>query len=185
MKTEKSDWNLVIEPQSKWFDLKVREILRFKDLIMLFVQRDIVTIYKQTILGPLWLIIQPVLTTIVFTVIFGNVAKISTDGLPQIIFYLSGVTIWNYFAECLKMTSDVFKKNEQIFGKVYFPRAVVPLSIVVSNLIKFSIQLALFIVVYLYFIWKGYDISPNIQLLFFPLPQAMALACFLLKGKVL
>ena len=142
------EWDLIIEPQTSWFDLKIKDVLRYKDLMFLFVRRDIVTVYKQTVLGPLWFFIQPILTTLVFTVIFGNVAKIPTDGLPPMLFYLAGVTIWNYFADCFKMTSDVFTKNQNIFGKVYFPRAVMPLSITISNLIKFGIQLFLFFCFY-------------------------------------
>lgn len=169
MKTEKSDWDLVIEPQSKWFDLKLRSITKYRDLLFLFVHRDLVTFYKQTILGPLWFFIQPILTTFIFTIIFGRVAKISTDGLPHILFYLSGITLWNYFAETLKMTSDVFKKNESIFGKVYFPRAIVPLSVVISNLVRLGIQLLLFLGVYIYFISQGTAISLQIEVLFFPI----------------
>jgi len=163
------DWNLIIEPQTKLFDLKFREIVRYKDLMILFVRRDIVTVYKQTILGPLWFFIQPILTTLVFTVIFGNVAEIPTDGLPPYLFYLAGVIVWNYFADCLKMTSDVFTKNQNIFGKVYFPRVVVPLSITISNLIKFGIQLLLFFGFCIYFYFQGTDIELNIEVVYFPL----------------
>jgi lipopolysaccharide transport system permease protein len=173
-------WDLIIEPQNKWFDLKIKDILRYKDLMMLLVRRDIVTVYKQTILGPLWFIIQPVLTTIVFTVIFGNVAQISTDGLPGILFYLAGVTIWTYFADCLKMTSDVFTKNQNLFGKVYFPRAVVPLSIIISNLIKFGIQLFLFFGFFLFFYLKGAEISLTKEVLFFP--ALLAIMAFMSLG---
>ena len=135
----------------------------------MFVKRDIVTFYKQTILGPLWFFIQPLLTTLIFVVIFGRVAKISTDGLPHILFYMSGVVAWNYFAECFRLTSDVFKKNEQIFGKVYFPRAVVPLSIVISNLIKFLIQLLLFFVFWIYFhFWQDAQIQLQPEMWVFP-----------------
>jgi len=165
---EKEDWSLIIRPDNSWFNLKLREIWRYRDLIAMFVRRDIVTIYKQTILGPLWFFIQPILTTIVFVVIFGRVAKISTDGIPHVLFYLSGITIWNYFAETFRLTSDVFKKNEQIFGKVYFPRSVVPLSIVISNLIKFGIQLLLFLSVLIYFLFEATNINLQIELLFLP-----------------
>lgn len=173
-------WDLIIEPQNKWFDLKIKDILRYKDLMMLLVRRDIVTVYKQTILGPLWFIIQPVLTTIVFTIIFGNVAQISTDGLPGVLFYLAGVTVWSYFADCLKMTSDVFTKNQSLFGKVYFPRAVVPLSIIISNLIKFGIQLFLFFGFFLFFYLKGAEISLTKEVLFFP--ALLAIMAFMSLG---
>ena len=162
-------WDLIIEPQTAWFDLKIKDVLQYKDLMFLFVRRDIVTVYKQTILGPLWFFIQPLLTTLVFTVIFGNVAKISTDGLPPMLFYLAGVTVWNYFAECFKMTSDVFTKNQNIFGKVYFPRVVVPISITISSLIKFGIQMFLFLGFFLYFFFQGSDIKFNTEVVFFPL----------------
>ncbi len=161
-------WDLIIEPKSAWFNLKIQDIARFKDLMMLLVRRDIVTVYKQTILGPLWFFIQPLLTTLVFTVIFGNVAKISTDGIPPMLFYLSGVTVWNYFAECLKMTSDVFRKNQNIFGKVYFPRAIVPLSVTISNLIKFGIQMILFSGFWIYFFANGASIQLQFEIILFP-----------------
>ena len=135
----------------------------------MFVRRDIVTLYKQTILGPLWFFIQPLLTTLIFVVIFGRVARISTDGLPQILFYMAGIVAWNYFAECFKLSSDVFKKNEQIFGKVYFPRAVVPLSIVISNLIKFFIQMLLFAGIWIYYtIWQDANVIIRNEIWIFP-----------------
>lgn len=158
--TKKKRFSNEIKPQSALFDLKLREVWRYRDLVKMFVKRDIVTLYKQTILGPLWYLIQPVLTTIVFTVIFSKVAKISTDGLPPMLFYLAGVTAWNYFAESFKNTADTFKKNENIFGKVYFPRIVMPLSIVISGLLKFGIQLLLFIGFILYFRFQDVNILP-------------------------
>ncbi len=142
-----------IKPQAGLLNLKLAEIWAYRDLVGMFVRRDIVTIYKQTILGPLWYLIQPLLTTLVFTVIFSNVAKISTDGLPPILFYLAGITAWNFFAESFKNTADTFKKNENIFGKVYFPRVVMPLSIVISGLLKFGIQLLLFIGIVLFYVF--------------------------------
>jgi len=144
-------WTLVVTPKSSWLNLNLKQIWKYRDLLSLFFRRDIVTVYKQTILGPLWFIVQPVLTTIIFTVIFGNVAKIPTDGLPPLLFYFSGIIIWNYFADCVRKTSDSFKKNENIFGKVYFPRVIVPLSTVLSNLIKFIIQFGLFLVFLFYY----------------------------------
>jgi lipopolysaccharide transport system permease protein len=156
------DWDLVIEPKSSIFHLNLQEVWRYKYLLWMFVKRDLVSVYKQTILGPLWFFIQPILTTITFVVIFGNIAKISTDGLPQILFYLAGITIWNYFAETLTNTSNTFIINAPIFGKVYFPRLVMPASKVFSGLIKFAIQFALFIIVLLYYVIKGSEINPDL-----------------------
>jgi lipopolysaccharide transport system permease protein len=144
----KEDWDLVLEPKTNLFDLKLKEVWRYRDLLMLLVRRDIVSFYKQTILGPLWFFIQPIFTTIVFVYIFGNLAGISTDGLPSPLFYMVGITAWNYFAECLNKTSTVFRDNAHIFGKVYFPRIVMPISIVISNLMRFGIQVLLVMVVY-------------------------------------
>lgn len=162
------DWTLVIRPKTRWFDLHLADLWRYRDLVMLFVRRDFVSTYKQTILGPLWFIIQPVLTTLTFTLIFGNIAKLSTDGLPKILFYMSGIAAWNYFSDCLTKTSETFSANASIFGKVYFPRLAVPLSIVISNLIKFGIQIALFLGFYLYFLAKGAAIRPTSALLLMP-----------------
>jgi lipopolysaccharide transport system permease protein len=171
-----------IKPQSSLIDLKMKEVWRYRDLVSMFVKRDIVTIYKQTILGPLWYLIQPILTTIVFTVIFGRVAKISTDGLPPILFYLAGVTAWNFFAESFKNTSDTFKKNENIFGKVYFPRVVMPLSIVISGLLKFGIQFILFVSVILFYVFaRGADIHVQWELVWL-LPVLLIIMGFLGLG---
>jgi len=156
--TKSKNWS-VISSESSLLKFNFREIFLYRDLIRMFVRREIVTYYKQTILGPLWFLIQPVLTTIVFTLIFGKLAKISTDGLPPVLFYLAGVTAWNFFADSFKNTADTFKKNEQIFGKVYFPRVILPLSIVISGILKFLIQFALFLIFVFYFILKGSDIS--------------------------
>ena len=151
----RSCWDLVIRPKSRWFDLQLADLWRYRDLVALFVRRDFVAQYKQTVLGPLWFIVQPILTTLTFTLIFGRVAKLPTDGLPKLLFYLSGVTAWNYFAECVTLTSNTFVANANIFGKVYFPRLAVPASIVISSLIKFGIQLGLFLCFLLFFILKG------------------------------
>ncbi len=148
-------WTKTIRPVSGWSDIHLGELWRYRDLIMLFVWRDFVAIYKQTILGPLWYLIQPIMTTLIFTVIFGKVAKISTDGLPPVMFYLSGVVAWRYFADCLTKTSNTFVGNAHIFGKVYFPRLTVPLSVVISNLTTFAIQLVLFACFWVYFYAKG------------------------------
>jgi len=145
------------------------EIVKSKDLLFLFVKRDFISIYKQTILGPLWFFIQPILTTLIFTVVFGKIAGISTDGLPKILFYLSGITFWNYFSECLTKTSNTFIENQNIFGKVYFPRLILPISIVCSSLLKFGIQFLLFLVIWIYYMGHyKYNIEPNSYILLFP-----------------
>jgi lipopolysaccharide transport system permease protein len=148
---ESNDWDLIIKGHASLFDLKFKDLWHYRDLLVMFVKRDFVSFYKQTILGPLWFFIQPIFTTIVFTFVFGNLAGISTDGLPQQLFYLAGITSWNYFADCLTKTSTVFKDNANIFGKVYFPRLILPLSIVVSNLVRFGVQMLLFLFMMLYF----------------------------------
>jgi lipopolysaccharide transport system permease protein len=146
-----TNWDLVIEPRSKWYDLRLKQLKRYKDLLFLFVRRDFVSLYKQTILGPLWFFIQPIITSFMFTLVFGNLAKISTDGVPPVLFYLCGITLWNYFSETLTKTSDTFIANASIFGKVYFPRLIVPLSVVISNLIKFGVQFALFLTIWSFY----------------------------------
>ena len=161
VKQQPENWDLVIEPRSRLFHLNLKEVWHYKYLLTMFIKRDLVSVYKQTILGPLWFIIQPILTTITFVVIFGNIAKISTDGLPQILFYLAGITIWNYFSETLTATSNTFITNANIFGKVYFPRLVMPLSKVFSGLIKFGIQFFLFILVLIYFLITGAEVHPD------------------------
>lgn len=163
------DWTQVITPRRPFFSFPIKEVLAYKDLLFLFVRRDFVAFYKQTILGPLWFFIQPILTTIIFTIIFGRVAKISTDGVPDILFYLAGVTAWNYFATCWQGTMDIFRINQQIFGKVYFPRVIMPLSVVITNLIRFGIQLLLFLLVYGYYLYADASIQPNLTILLFPL----------------
>lgn len=162
------NWDLIIEPKSKWYDLRLGEILHYKDLLFLFVRRDFVSLYKQTILGPLWFFIQPIITSLTFVVIFGNLAKISTDGLPQILFYMCGVTLWNYFSDTLTKTSDTFTANANIFGKVYFPRMIVPLSVVVSNLIKLGVQFLLFLAIWIYYLIFSDAVHPNSALLLVP-----------------
>lgn len=164
-----SDWDIEIKPKTKVLSLNFSELWHYRDLIRMFVKRDFSTVYKQTILGPIWFFIQPILTTIMFTVVFGNIANISTDGTPKILFYLAGITLWNYFSDCLVTTSDTFIKNAHIFGKVYFPRLAVPLSVVISNLMKFGVQLLLFIVVYIYYLSTNAAIAPNWTLLLLPL----------------
>lgn len=163
-----AQWDLIIKPQHSLFDLDLPEIWRYRDLLIMFVKRDIVTFYKQTILGPLWFFIQPLFTTLMFIVIFGRMAGISTNGLPQGLFYMAGILCWNYFSDCLNRTSTTFKDNQHIFGKVYFPRVVVPMSIIVSNLVRFGIQFLLFIGFYIYYLAQGVSIQPNAGILLFP-----------------
>ncbi len=166
--TDQNKWDMVIGPQRNLFDLRLRELWHARDLILLFVRRDFVAGYKQTILGPLWYLIQPLLTTIVFTVIFGNIAKLPTDGLPPFLFYMSGTVIFAYFASCLSKTSDTFVSNANMFGKVYFPRLSVPVSILISNLIAFVIQFGFFLVFLLYFLLRGTPMHTNWWVLLTP-----------------
>jgi len=172
----KENWDMEITPKNHLFDLRLKDVWHYRDLLLLFVRRDFVSFYKQTILGPLWFFIQPIFTTIIFTFIFGNLAGISTDGLPQPLFYMAGITAWNYFAECLTKTSTVFKDNANIFGKVYFPRLIMPLSIVVSNLIRFAVQLLLFIIMIVYYLIIGKHFGPNWFILLFPV-IVLLMAC--------
>ena len=166
---EDQHWSMIIEPQRSLLDLRLGELWRYKDLVLLFVRRDFVSVYKQTILGPLWYLIQPILTTLTFTVIFGQIASLPTDGLPQFLFYMSGTVVWGYFADCLNKTSNTFVQNAGLFGKVYFPRLAVPISILISNLVTFAIQLTLFIVFMLFFMWTGNRVNPNWYLLLLPI----------------
>jgi len=168
-KIQSEDWNLIIKGHTSLFDLKFEDIWRYRDLLILFVKRDFVSFYKQTVLGPLWFFIQPIFTTLVFTFVFGNLAGISTDGLPQYLFYLSGITAWNYFSDCLTKTSTVFRDNAAIFGKVYFPRLIMPLSIVVSNLVRFGVQLLLLLVMMVYFGIQGANFEVTYAIVFFPI----------------
>jgi lipopolysaccharide transport system permease protein len=149
-------WDLVIKPTNSLFDLNLKEIWRYRDLLVLFVKRDFIAQYKQTILGPFWNLIQPILTTLMFLLIFGKIANIPTDGIQPILFYMSGITIWNYFSVCLTSTSGTFVTNAAIFGKVYFPRMVLPLSIVLSNIVRFGIQFSLLLAVMVYYHFNGY-----------------------------
>ncbi len=168
----KEQWLFTISSKRRFIELNFKEIVRYKDLLFLFVKRDVIVKYKQTLLGPLWYFIQPLFTSVIFTLIFNNIADISAgDGVPPFLFNLAGITAWNYFKECLTGTSDTFKKNQNIFGKVYFPRVIMPMSIVISNLIKFGIQLLVFFGFYLYFIMfteKASNVSPQITLLLLP-----------------
>jgi lipopolysaccharide transport system permease protein len=171
---EKEKWLYEIKPKRGWFEWHLEDLWNYRDLILLFVRRDFVSQYKQTVLGPLWYLIQPIFTTITFTIVFSRIAGISTSGLPPILFYLSGLTAWNYFADCLNKTSQTFVANAGMFGKVYFPRLAVPVSIVISSLITFAFQFLLFVVVLLYYHFSGaISIQLNSTLFLFPLLVAM------------
>lgn len=163
-----SQWDMVIEPHGSILDLKIKDVWHYRDLLWLLVRRDFVSFYKQTILGPLWFFIQPLFTTITYTFIFGNLAGLSTEGIPKPLFYMAGVTCWNYFAECLTKTSTVFKDNSNVFGKVYFPRLIMPLSIVFSNLVRFFVQMLLFVIMMGFFALKGASFTVNWYAFLFP-----------------
>ncbi|MGZ3777223.1 MAG: ABC transporter permease [Mucilaginibacter sp.] len=162
------NWDLEITPESSLFDLKLRDTWHYRDLLLLLVRRDFVSFYKQTVLGPLWFFIQPLATIVLFNFVFANIAKISTGKIPAPIFYLAGTIIWNYFSDCLTKTSTVFKDNSAMLGKVYFPRLIMPLSIVLSNLIRFGVQLLLFLLMMAIYSAQGFSIHPNLHLLLFP-----------------
>ncbi|WP_406844496.1 ABC transporter permease [Flavobacterium soyae] len=169
MNNNSNDWLFEITPKNKFFSLNLKEVWQYRDLLFLFVKRDVITVYKQTVLGPLWYLIQPLFTSITFTIIFNNVAGIDTGSVPPFLFNLAGITVWNYFTACLNGTSDTFKSNAGIFGKVYFPRIITPLSVVLSNLIKFGIQFLIFIAFYIFYYFEGSDLKLNVLVLFFPL----------------
>lgn len=169
MNNNSNDWLFEITPKNKFFSLNFKEVWQYRDLLFLFVKRDVITVYKQTVLGPLWYLIQPLFTSITFTIIFNNVAGINTGLVPPFLFNLAGITVWNYFTACLNGTSDTFKSNAGIFGKVYFPRIITPLSVVISNLIKLGIQLVIFIAFYVFYYFKGSNLSLNSSLFLFPL----------------
>ncbi|MFV9484345.1 ABC transporter permease [Christiangramia sp. ASW11-125] len=163
------DWLYEITPKRKLIDLNFGEIWRYRDLLLLFVKRNIVTVYKQTILGPLWYFIQPLFTAITFTLVFNNIANIPTGNVPPFLFNLTGITAWGYFVQCFTGTSNTFRANAGIFGKVYFPRVIMPISLVITNLFKFGIQLSILIIAYVVVVWSGVDLSPNFNLFLFPL----------------
>ena len=166
--TANNYWTKIIRPTSGWLEFNFKEIWRYRDLIFLLIRRNFVAGYKQTILGPLWLLLQPLFSTLVFTIIFGSIAKLPTDGIPHMIFYMSGIVTWNYFSSCLNQTSNTFAANAAIFGKVYFPRLSVPISIVATNLFQLAIQFGLFLVFLIYFYSKGSSIHPNWLILLLP-----------------
>lgn len=177
-------WDLVIQPQSAWFDLHLGDLWRYRDLIGLFVWRDFVSQYKQSILGPVWFLLQPLLSTIVFTVIFGNIAGLSTDGLPKILFYFSGQVVWDYFSGALTATSTTFVSNAHLFGKVYFPRLAVPVSIVISQLLQFGLRLTFFLAFLFYFWWRGAAVHLTAAVLLLPVLLAIMAALALGLGIV-
>lgn len=163
-----------ITPNNRLLNFNFKELYAYKDLIAMYVKRDIVTMYKQTILGPLWFVIQPILTTVMFMFVFGNLAGISTDGIPGPLFYFSGIILWNYFSTCLNATSHTFTSNQNVFGKVYFPRLVVPISVTISNLVKFFIQFGIFLIIYIVYAFKGVGVAPNLYAFLFPLLVVMS-----------
>lgn len=169
MQTLDNTWTMVIRPRRSWFDLRLDELWAYRDLVALFVWRDFVAQYKQTILGPLWYLIQPILTTVTFTLVFGRLAGLSTDGVPDFLFYMAGAVVWSYFSACLTKTANTFTGNAAIFGKVYFPRLAVPVSMLFSNLIAFAIQLGLFVAFLAYYMLSGAAVAPTIWLLAIPL----------------
>jgi lipopolysaccharide transport system permease protein len=167
-KFAEESWDIEINPKNNLFDLQLKEVWHYRDLMWLFVKRDFTSQFKQTILGPLWHVVQPALTTIMFLLVFGKIAKIPTDGIAPAAFYMSGLTVWNYFSACFTGTSSTFTANASIFGKVYFPRIVTPISIILSNVVKFAIQFALLIAILVYYHFNGYPFIPSINLLFLP-----------------
>lgn len=179
------NWDLIIQNKSSLFRLDLHEVWRYRDLLRMYVKRDIITFYKQTILGPMWFFIQPIMTTIMFMFVFGGIAGISTDGVPQAVFYLAGLVCWNYFADCLTKCSDTFNANQQIFGKVYFPRLIVPFSIVISNMVKMGIQLVLFLVVYAYYFIVLGTFEINWMIVLFPVLLLMLASLGLGFGLVI
>jgi len=188
LQVSQDQWTTEIRPASGWFDIHPGELWRYRDLALLFVRRDFVAIYKQTILGPLWYLLQPIMTTVVFTVIFNKVARLPTDGLPPVLFYLSGVVVWRYFADCLQKTANTFVSNAHLFGKIYFPRLTVPISVVLSNLISFAIQLLLLACVWLYFLGQGAEIRLSGSVLLLPLlvvqVAALGLGCGIIVSSL-
>lgn len=168
MKAEIKQWDLTIRAKRSIFDIDLKAVWRYRDLLFLFVRRDFVATYKQTIIGPIWFLIQPLLTTLTFFVIFGQIAKIPTNGLPGILFYMSGIILWNYYADCLMKTSDTFVANAGIFGKVYFPRLIVPVSVIISNLLRLGVQMLLFIGFWLYYNFNGTSLTIHATILLFP-----------------
>ena len=184
MSEQKQVWTEEIHSKNSLLSINFRELWHYRDLLLMLLKRDFITFYKQTILGPIWFFVQPILTSLIYLILFGQVAKLSTDGLPQLAFYLSGITIWNYFSDSLLKTSSVFQSNASIFGKVYFPRLIMPLSIVFSGLLKFAIQFGLFIVIVLYYTFIKNEIHPNLWILATPLLIVLMAAFALGLGMI-
>jgi len=180
---QQQTWTETIESKHGLLDLKLKEVWRYRDLVYMFVKRDFVSGFKQTILGPIWFFINPIFTTVVYLIVFGNIANLPTDGAPKILFYLAGVTLWNYFSACLTGTSNVFAGNAAIFGKVYFPRLVMPLTIVISNLMRFGVQMGLFLAVFIYYFAKG-EVQPNLWILATPFLIVLMAAFALGMGMI-
>jgi lipopolysaccharide transport system permease protein len=168
LSSKNENWLYTISPKKKVIDLNLKEIWQYRDLLILFVKRNVITVYKQTILGPLWFLIQPLFTSIIFTLVFNNLGQIKTGDVPPFLFNMAGITAWNYFKECLNGTSNTFVKNQGIFGKVYFPRVIMPLTVVISNLLKFGIQLGIFVCFFIYFYLNGSNIQVNYTLALLP-----------------
>ena len=168
-----SEWSIEITPHKKWYDIDFKSLWRYRDLFVMYIKRDLIVQYKQTVLGPLWYLIQPVFTTVMYMFVFGGLAGISTDGVPQPLFYMAGIMMWNYFNTVFTASSGLFIANSAIFGKVYFPRLIVPLATTTSNLLKFLIQLLLFVAVYIFYVCIGSDVTPNWTLVTFPLIVVM------------
>lgn len=166
---DNENWDLVLKPKTKWLDLRIRELIKYRDLVLLFIKRDFTTAYKQTILGPLWYIVQPLVSTVMYTFIFGNLAEIGTDGVPYLLFYFAGTMLWTYFTGTLNSASSVFTSNSGLFGKIYFPRLTVPISTTVGHIIKLGIQFACLLVFYIYYLIVGANVNPSWWILAFPL----------------
>ena len=166
---ENEKWDLILQPKSKLLDLKIRELIKYRDLVLLFIKRDFTTAYKQTILGPLWYIVQPLVSTVMYTFIFGNLAEIGTDGVPYLLFYFAGTMLWTYFTGTLNSASSIFTTNSGLFGKIYFPRLTVPISTTVGHIIKLGIQFACLLVFYIYYLIIGANVQPSWWILAFPL----------------
>ncbi len=164
---ENEYWTEIIEPRGKWYDLKLKELWQYRDLISIFIRRDVVSVYKQTILGPIWFFLGPLMTVFIYTFVFGTVAKLSTDGIPAPLFYLAGTTLWNYFSNCFSGASTTFTANAHLFGKVYFPRLAVPISLILSNLVKLGVQFLVFLAFWAFYWYRG-DVQPNAMLLVLP-----------------
>jgi lipopolysaccharide transport system permease protein len=176
--SKEQEWDLILKPKSSWYQIDFKALWKYRDLVMLLVRRDFVSAYKQTILGPAWLFLQPIITSLMFAVIFGRLAKIGTEGTPSVLFYMAGVTLWTYFADCLTKTSTTFLTNAGVFGKVYFPRLVVPFSVIISNLVKLAIQMTLFFCIWFYYLVKGGSIHPQWMLIWL-LPVLVLMMAFL------